>query len=537
MTRRTRLRHANAAVVWPRAGRRPTLRPAVVVRAGVLGLLAAVVVSGCTLDRPPADQATGLRSLGGPLALDTWPLPDAGADDTGGRRLPPTLAVFPAAPVDVGAVPIPAAVTRLVRLRNTGAVPFQITRLKLKGQTEAFTLLFGDPASTGGSTIATRPSPYAPLELLPATERAVVLRFAPPDYGPNTGAAQGHWSARLEVVYGAANGAEERALVHLLEGEALDPLQPVARVEVVEGTQVLTPTVLHLSGAKSLAAKGQIESYAWTVTDPAGVTTDFPPELAVQAPAFEVTEAGVHTFCLRVKDSFGAISPTPDCVAVDADALLQQSDLVVRLLWTVPSPGGQSKIPDLDLHVAHPLASGPDIDCDSQPDPWFSNPFDAFWFNPNPNWGSVNPAVDDDPVFAKTATPTTVGEWVVIPEPEGIVGGPKPYNVGVHHWHDHGHGATQVTLTVFVKGKPVFEAKDVTLKPAQMWHVGKVIWPNDVSHPGLDVAPFQPCFQVGDPCDKLDPGKKWQPSGPRCMTECYANPAFVNAPLLPPLCP
>ena len=72
-----------------------------------------------------------------------------------------------------------------------------------------------------------------------------------------------------------------------------------------------------------------------------------------------------------------------------------RGSLVADLTWAASDSAFFSAA--LDLHFAHPFALGVDLDEDGTREPWFAGLFDWFGFNSNPNWGSLDPAVDDNP--------------------------------------------------------------------------------------------------------------------------------------------
>jgi hypothetical protein len=206
--------------------------------------------------------------------------------------------------------------------------------------------------------------------------------------------------------------------------------------------------------------------------------------------------------------------------------------LHVELLWKTPADPdetdkGQGVGADMDLHFAHPLAQSQDLDCDGTADPWFSQPFDVFWFNPTPKWGSAATA-DDDARLDLDDTDGGGPENVNLDTPQGTVAEPQQYPIGVHYWNDHGFGKSFATVRVYVLGKLAVELLDQELKPVDMWYVGKINWPNEAI--GGSGPVLQQCFQSGDAClAKKDPanpkgGQMWQASGAACVRPCYLSP-------------
>ena len=311
---------------------------------------------------------------------------------------------------------------------------------------------------------------------------------------------------------------------------------PVAKPVVKEGTDVIPQTMLHLKGSDSKAAtKCPIKKYHWTVQQPVGSQQVFVPGPNFPNPTFTANVAGKYVFCLTVWDCNGKAS-APVCSTL---MVLPEEDIHVELVWKTPADWdetdtGPAAGSDLDLHFAHPIASPsggpklgpnaskPDADCDGSQDPWFSNPYDTFWFNPDPNWGSANPAVQDDPSLDLDDTDGAGPENLNLASPEGTKAQPVAYDIGVHYWNDHGFGVSYATVNVYLLGVLALQISKVLLKPLDMWHVGRINWPNTMSQGALD--PFQICYQSGDPCKG---GKRWQPKGEHCIKSCYVHPAFT----------
>ena len=121
--------------------------------------------------------------------------------------------------------------------------------------------------------------------------------------------------------------------------------------------------------------------------------------------------------------------------------------IVVELTWQTPgdpdeSDTGPEAGSDLDLHFAHPNA------LQSQELPWMNQPWDCFWFNPNPNWGSVDSA-EDDPIMLLDDVDGAGPEVITLPIPENDT----LYHVGVHHWNDNGYGPSVASVRVWIAGQ------------------------------------------------------------------------------------
>ncbi len=105
------------------------------------------------------------------------------------------------------------------------------------------------------------------------------------------------------------------------------------------------------------------------------------------------------------------------------------------------------------------------------------------------------------------------------------------YDVGVHYWDPHDLGTSYASIRIWVHGELVHTVEGVAMQGLDLWHVGRIHWPNKVSHPGVSSAePFEPCRQSVPPCQG---GKRWLPVGDPCIASCYDSPAIP--PFAPPI--
>jgi hypothetical protein len=159
----------------------------------------------------------------------------------------------------------------------------------------------------------------------------------------------------------------------------------------------------------------------------------------------------------------------------------------IELLWHTPNdPDETDEGPeagaDMDLHFAlQGSAAGPDLDGDGQPDPWFDQPFDVFWFNAHPNWGDLNPVIPDDPGLDLDDTDGAGPENLNLHTPE--IG--ATYHVGVHYWNDHGYGESLATVRIYLFANLVAEFADVALSNHDLWDVATIHWGEN----GVDIIP------------------------------------------------
>jgi len=371
---------------------------------------------------------------------------------------------------------------------------------------------------------ATGPTKDAPLELGLKDIAELTVRYEPKDVSPIDPATQLP-KPDTAVIQFTSNAFQAQKVI--AEGIGVKQTCPMAKISVKEGEEVIPQTLLHLKGDQSTApGGGTIKTYKWTVKQPSGSNQPLVPKDSFPNPTFQANAAGEYQFCLDVTDQNGMKSCAPACVTV---VVLPSNAIHVELLWDTPADpdqtdSGPAAGADMDLHFAHPLASGPDLDCDGNGDPWFSNPWDTFWFNPNPNWGSSNPAAGDDPSLDLDDTDGAGPENLNLEKPEGTVDDPVAYSVGVHYWNDHGYGTSFATVSIYLQGTLSLQLSKVKMDPLDMWYVGKINWPNQLT--GATAQVFTMCYQQAGP-DACNGGKMWVPSGPWCITPCYNNKSFT----------
>ena len=245
---------------------------------------------------------------------------------------------------------------------------------------------------------------------------------------------------------------------------------------VQEGEEVIPQTKLHIIGSQSYAASGSILKYEWSVQQPVGSQSIFLPSNGASDPTFEANVAGTYIFQLRVWDE----NFEESCVPAEYTVYVNPDEAIhVELIWDTPNDPDQTDEgpeagADLDLHFAHWFATGPDIDGDGTPDGWFDQPFDCFWFNDHPQWGSFDPMVDDDPGLDRDDTDGAGPENLNLNIPED--GG--SYRVGVHYWNDHGFGVSLATVRVYIYSVFAHQVEDVPLVNHDLWEVLSISWPS-----------------------------------------------------------
>lgn len=387
-----------------------------------------------------------------------------------GNTKGPCIAVNPKT-LNFGGKVIGQLSTLPVEIVSCGTAPLEITSIDLEeGSSPDFVLDF---TSIPGFEDNTPPSLEKPLIMAKDTKVELTVRFVPD--GENPKDELGAPIPDVGTILLTNNTFEEVVPVKV-QGIGVDVNCPQAVIVVQEGDQVIPQTVLHLFGDQSSSPAGDIVSWLWSVQQPAGSQSLFLPSNTFPTVTFEANVAGSYLFSLDVTDSNGTTSCFPGSAAV---VVIPDEAIHVELVWNTPEDPNQTDEgpeagADLDLHFLHPFAAGPDLDGDQLPDGWFDNPFDCFWFNPNPQWGAFDPAIDDDPSLDRDDTDGAGPENLNLNIPEAN----KVYRVGVHYWHDHGFGPSFATVYVYIYGERVFEVADVKLVNHDMWSVATISWPD-----------------------------------------------------------
>lgn len=243
---------------------------------------------------------------------------------------------------------------------------------------------------------------------------------------------------------------------------------PVAVIDILEGEVVTPGTALHLDGLGSYSCLGNISKYEWNVTAPAGNLEIFLPSPASPTPSFTVNLPGTYVFQLEVWDEWNESS----YVLAEYQVVVAPDEaILVDLRWTPLGPN--SGAGDFSLHFAHPFAienGAADHDGDGIPEPWFHGFYDCYWDNPNPNWGSFDPTVDDDPW--EWASPSQANDHITLASPENGL----EYHVGVHAWNVQ--VPNLVDVRVYIHGVLAFESLGVEMGQGDLWEVATVAWPS-----------------------------------------------------------
>lgn len=249
---------------------------------------------------------------------------------------------------------------------------------------------------------------------------------------------------------------------------------------IPEGLRV--GTVVDLDASASTSAFGEVVGWRWSVLEqPDGADVVVFPSAEVEAPNAELVIPGSYRFGLSVEDALGNGSGSAACPDAQVSVVVVAPALRVELAWGTAESfargGDAADGIDLDLHFSHEDATGPDLDGDGAPDPWFDQQWDVFWFNRSPTWGSFDPAAEHPILYAPDEGGSHVpGEhmewWAPI---DDVV-----YTVGVHAWEVPDVAVARVR--VWSDGALVSEATLPAMEAFDMWCVGRIRWPDPTLH-------------------------------------------------------
>jgi hypothetical protein len=364
-----------------------------------------------------------------------------------------------------------------VKVTSCGTEPLSISHIGIGvDSSEDFTTSYG---GLPGDISETGPTPQTPLIVGVNEFITLPVTFVPDAVNPkdsdnmaipDLGTLEIHSDAFESVVDVELKGA----------GAEVDC--PTAVIIVEEGEEVIPQTVLHLDGSQSYAPYGPVVKWLWDVDQPDGSQENFVPTASDSNPVFAANVVGVYTFRLRVWDE----NNTESCPGPAEFKVVVQPDqaIHVELTWVTEADldetdTGFAAGTDLDLHFTHPSATGPDLDQDGLPDPWFDKKWDCFWYNGEPDWGSFDPNANDNPSLDRDDTDGAGPENLNLAVPEDDT----TYLVGAHYWQSNGFGDVEATVRIFSYASEIY-VKSQALMERDMWKVATVHWPS------VQVVPF-----------------------------------------------
>lgn len=412
---------------------------------------------------------TGFDSAAAALILHTSDpaLPDGVEVEIGGPLDVPCLTIDPAT-VDFGLRPLGKVSTQALVLRACGTGAVTIGRIALDPSDSEFTVTLPDAMAAGPDGVLA--SPW----VVPVNGQvSLVAAFLPEktaDLAPDGTLTPS--TATLLVESDSLAGATAEAT---LTATAINPECPVAVPGVSGPTTVTAHTLVQLRGDQSFAPSGNIGAWQWTVEQPEGSAALFEPAATAPNPLVLLDVIGTYRFGLSVADEGG----TPGCWTSFIEVeVVPWKGLHVELVWDTagdvdPLDTGKGAGADLDLHLQHPLgaAFAEDLDGDGLPEGWLIHPYDCYWGNRNPDWGSPHPLAGDDPSLDVDDGDGHGPEIATLSAPQTHA----IYRIGVHVWDAWGYGPSTATVRVFIDGSQVWE-DSALLADGDLWEAAFVDW-------------------------------------------------------------
>jgi len=245
---------------------------------------------------------------------------------------------------------------------------------------------------------------------------------------------------------------------------ATKPAPPTA---IIAGPETASPLdIVQFDGSASYSDQSVIETYAWSITSrPGGSQTQLVAHASdPRLVTFQVDLAGDYEIRLTVTDERGY-----DGTANYRFSAVPWQTVHVELTWDRPET-------DIDLHLVSESEGGT----------FYSEPFDCFYENTNPDWGVAGVNVDD-PAIDIDDVDGYGPENVSLNEPqEG-----HRYRVLAHYFDDRGVGASTVTVRIYLSGLLRYEGIRPLDRTGSGWEVATIDWPvGDVA--GVDQIFFFP---------------------------------------------
>ncbi len=295
-----------------------------------------------------------------------------------------------------------------------------------------------------GTALSLWSADMSSADLHPSSPTDYVVRFAPTQPAPLAVDGSPIYDQATIVVTFVGPKVPVRIPVR---GAAVGATCPAIDVDFSSptGDSALPLVAIGDEASMTATAPGVAGGWNWRISAPMPWSGLSDPDASLHAASVpvEAVEAGAFWYAVDA----GGASCVPHCpVALRPVVVVPQAGIYVELSWMTPGDPdetdfGEHAGSDLDLHFAHPQAWNTGV----QPGGWFDSPFDCYWFNPSPDWGSLDPNIDDGPVLLRDDTDGAGPEEVLLAVPEWE----RTYRVGVHYADDQGFGPVHAFVRVF----------------------------------------------------------------------------------------
>ncbi len=216
----------------------------------------------------------------------------------------------------------------------------------------------------------------------------------------------------------------------------------------------------------------EIQKYSWSLTSRPTDSNGVLENTRNDENGMFLDLAGEYVIELEVWDSDNIRSCQPARMIVKAIA---DEDIHIQLVWDTPNDPDQldANGSDVDLHLLNPRGR------------WNERPYDCFWQNLNPDWGSrrpnnadfcptpTSPGCQDDPSLDIDDVDGQGPENINMDNPKGGIS----YGVGVHYFADHGYGMSRATVRIFIGGLLEREFLRQPMSDEEFWYVADISWP------------------------------------------------------------
>ncbi len=303
--------------------------------------------------------------------------------------------------------------------------------------------------------------------LQPGEIRRLPITFTPTDTG--------EYSAELVALSDDEFNPEQRVTLTGRGNTGPCPEAVITATNMEQGRFVADPEGLYtglpldqvaLSGADSRAQGSRIVEYQWSLvakpTDSGTQLTDNGNDRGLW-----LDLAGEYVVELNVIDEEGVEACSPARMRLRATA---NEDIHIQLVWTTPADPNEidSNGSDVDLHLMHPLGE------------WNERPYDCFWRNLSPDWGTprrfengTQIGAEDDPSLDIDDVDGWGPENINLDNPEMNT----TYDVGVHYFSDHAYSVSYATVRIYIGGILFQEFRRQRMIDQEFWHVATIDWP------------------------------------------------------------
>jgi hypothetical protein len=341
--------------------------------------------------------------------------------------------------LDFGARVIGTTHTQRLQIRNSGPGDLVVDSMDLSGD--------------GAFSIPSAAQLGLPLTLGPDEIREVDVSFTPDAATDVAG------TIRLST-----NDPVAGELVVRLTGTGSEDACPEAvALGSVVGSSGGSSSQLNASPLQTIrldgtTSTGDVDRFEWLITQrPTNSTARLTPSNTSPNPNLFLDLTGTYVIELTVYSSVNV----PSCDTARVEILVTPDEVIhIQLVWDTPFDADQSDTDgaDLDLHYLNSLGT------------WQTSPYDVYWQNVQPDWGTPNDPTDDpslDIDDSDGAGPENINHDNPSPN--------EDFSVGVHYYDDRDLGESYATVRIYINGLLRFEKSNRYLEREDtFWYVADI---------------------------------------------------------------